>query len=522
MHIVNLRSINQFRFLVFIGLFFVLGKTQIATASTPFAIPSVKTMDAGIDSFGNILVAAQTTSNNIEAYSYSKSTGTWSGPVSITSKGTSVNPPIVTVARNGNALLVWLEGSGSTFDLYGSYYEKSWNAGANTIIASAISKTAAKTGFDSLGNAIVVWAANGSSIGSAFYTKGIGWQKDPPTVPFSGTLSNVGLAVSGAGDASALWESSSDIYSTVYSGSLKQWSIPQKLETGISVSRTKPLLSGNSKGNTIGSWLTDLSGGNFILEIIQNTLPKMINSYFSITLAEISSDFLFEQKNAISTQSSFFAWKELLDPSAVTIMANNYNLTTGSGSLPTPLSDPISTFSPAEFQLSVDDSNNALVAWIFPDTKYLIQSSKYSTATGNWQQTPGVIYEAPLGSTLKNLRLSMNPSGESVVAWIENNTTAQIQFNTAPLPATKLNATRAWNRFPFQTEYSHVLRWKPSTTVGIVSYKIFADGALLATVPSAQHTYTAHNCSKTTPVLYAVIAVSSTGQESAATTLLFP
>jgi len=79
------------------------------------------------------------------------------------------------------------------------------------------------------------------------------------------------------------------------------------------------------------------------------------------------------------------------------------------------------------------------------------------------------------------------------------------------------------NKFATQTDIIHKLRWRPSTDPTVVEYRIFRNGKLIAVIPAGKPSvYLDHNRRKHERDIYTLIAVNSSGIESAPLTAIIP
>ncbi len=77
--------------------------------------------------------------------------------------------------------------------------------------------------------------------------------------------------------------------------------------------------------------------------------------------------------------------------------------------------------------------------------------------------------------------------------------------------------------FATQTEYIHRLTWDPSPDVSVVSYRLFRNGRLIATIPAqGPFAFNDHNRKKCQVDVYTLVAINSNGLESQALIVRLP
>ena len=92
-----------------------------------------------------------------------------------------------------------------------------------------------------------------------------------------------------------------------------------------------------------------------------------------------------------------------------------------------------------------------------------------------------------------------------------------------PAPPASFTGFRCKNKFATQTEYVNNLFWRASLDPTVVSYLIFRNGVLIATIPaSGQFKFIDHDRPKKQVDTYALIAVDASGLESSPVIITVP
>lgn len=126
----------------------------------------------------------------------------------------------------------------------------------------------------------------------------------------------------------------------------------------------------------------------------------------------------------------------------------------------------------------------------------------------------------PYGEPISPIFNSFSVQNDSYfITWYDStNTNAYVNiFTLTPnlLPPTNVTGQRTLNRFANYGEFVTQLTWTPSLAPNIVSYNIYREGILIATLPGSAASFTIHNQPRV-PTIYAVQAINNFGDKSAA------
>lgn len=94
-----------------------------------------------------------------------------------------------------------------------------------------------------------------------------------------------------------------------------------------------------------------------------------------------------------------------------------------------------------------------------------------------------------------------------------------IYFSLAPNPPTALQGRYVTNDFALFYENCATLNWALSDSTGVVAYNIYKNGVQIGTVNGSTNQYENHDQDKSSPVVYTVKAIDSSGNESSAATV---
>lgn len=93
--------------------------------------------------------------------------------------------------------------------------------------------------------------------------------------------------------------------------------------------------------------------------------------------------------------------------------------------------------------------------------------------------------------------------------------------STAPTPPSNLTATQLKNKFLTQTDLINRICFTPSTDPSVISYLLYRNGALIATIPATgPYCFSDHNRKKNKSYTYSLVAVSAGGQSTPITIIV--
>ena len=218
-----------------------------------------------MDSDGNAIATWQQNDgprNNIWANRYVKGTG-WQTPELIETDNTgSAFPPQLAMDPNGNAIAVWQQNDGTSFNILANRYVKGtgWEA-AEIIETMAGNAGSPQVAMDSSGNAIATWQQNDgtrNNIWANRYVAGTGWQ-DAELIETDNT-GNAGspqVAMDSDGNAIAIWYQNDGTRFNIWANRYVKgtgWQAPELVETNNTGNAGSPQVAMDSNGNAIAAW----------------------------------------------------------------------------------------------------------------------------------------------------------------------------------------------------------------------------------------------------------------------------
>jgi hypothetical protein len=193
-----------------------------------------------MNSVGNaVAVWSQLDGTNIvQASYYTKSTGIWSAPQTLSTIGKTAILPQISIDPLGNAIAVWVGGNGLHNLIEAKYYIKSIGIWSEPKILSATDKNSSypQISMDRLGNAVAIWDLNNGSntiIQASYYTKGDDWLAPQNLSAIGGNAGSPQISIGISGNAIAIWNRYNGtnliIQSSYYTKITNSWSEVQDL-----------------------------------------------------------------------------------------------------------------------------------------------------------------------------------------------------------------------------------------------------------------------------------------------------
>jgi len=178
-------------------------------------------------------------------------------------------PPQVAMDKNGNAIAVWMQLDGSTFNIMSNHFLSGtgWNSSSLAIDTESADAFTPEIALDPEGNAFASWGqADGSGfhIFSRRFDSATGLWGIPTPLESSGAVVVAApqIAFDPNGNAIAVWEQkdSIDVYINVWTSRYTPntgWQTAQKLETEDLGGAGFPQIAVDSNGNAIAVWIQD-------------------------------------------------------------------------------------------------------------------------------------------------------------------------------------------------------------------------------------------------------------------------
>jgi len=168
-----------------------------------------------VDANGNAIAVWQQYDgerDNIWSNRYTATTGGWSTAELIeTEDGGEASEPQVAMDRSGNAVAVWSQFDGTSFDIWSNRYEGTWGTAQRIEDNETGAALSPQVAMDASGSAVVVWTqphGAHTSIWSSRYATSFGWLGEEPIESYDqggATAPQVAMAMEPNGSATAVW-----------------------------------------------------------------------------------------------------------------------------------------------------------------------------------------------------------------------------------------------------------------------------------------------------------------------------
>ncbi len=226
-----------------------------------------------VDPSGNaVVVWYQFNGLKFNAYSnrFTKGIGWGSSELIDTDDSGSAFFPQVAVDPSGNAVAVWYQIDATNYNIYSNRFTKGIGWGTAELIETGTSSYAItpKVAVDPSGNAVAVWhQLDGASfnIWSNRYTNGAGWgTAELIETDNSGNAENPQVAVDTTGNATAVWYQSDGTRNNIWSNRFTNgtgWGTARLIETVNSGTAINPQVTIDPSGNALAIW--SQSGGTY-------------------------------------------------------------------------------------------------------------------------------------------------------------------------------------------------------------------------------------------------------------------
>ncbi len=385
--------------------------------------------------------------------------------------------PNISLGPNGNAVAVWLQRTGSRYDIAANHYSAdTGNWGTTTLIESDDTGSAngASVAMDAEGNATALWSQYDGSLYNIYtnrFNASSGTWGGAALIEFNNTDSAYGptVAVDRDGNAFAIWlQRDGSVVNTVanrYNNDTGTWGTPELIDTGSGGITSLPKLSVNARGDAAAVW-EYYDGANF--NIVANTFDASTGLWRGdAAIAVSNTQYLSEPDISIDATGNATAVWMAHDSSLVNVTANRFDASTATwgnvaliefddtGSAYTPrvvstdAGDSIAIWiqvvggnirtKVAHFKaetgswdlpvqldtadpggayspsIGADANGNAIALWRHSDgTLTHAVASQYSASTGTWGTA---FYIESEDTNVFSPTLSVNDSGQAVAAW---------------------------------------------------------------------------------------------------------
>lgn len=423
---------------------------------------------------------------------------------------------------DGDIFVIWFRFDGFGHIEAGHFEGTTWQGTTTLMSADGISilfVTAPTICCDSSGNAMAAWTALDNFAQLTIYYSRFAFDgmsfvwSTAAQMPFTGVAStDPDLCCDSAGNVFLVFSENADqIFSAYFDANTLAWSLLDLASK--TANAVTPSVCCNDDGNALAIWRNDLS----------NQLEA--SSFFNGTWSNLSP----LSEGGISVVSFDLCCTSALNATVIWNTANipdkfiqvsQFNAADLQPGLPpvTPLTLDSATH-PDFFgtpQVCCTDSGTAVAIWL--------------KATSGTFQTFATNYDAGMWSPLVPLTdqdlnigdpfVCCRENGDAIAVWAlfsGDNAGVDSAFFTALnlLPPASFAGCRFTNRFATQSAEFALLRWTTSPTEGVVSYRIFRNGVLIATVPATQLNF--RDCLiPCGSITYTITSINEGGDESSA------
>lgn len=322
---------------------------------------------------GNGIVDLEGNALDNYSWSFETSADIWEGASEIETNPGSTGQHQLAVDSTGSAFAVWMQHDGSRYNLWASAY---------------------------------VLGSEGSGQ----------WGQAELMEQTDDTASYPRIALTGNGDALAVWRQANDLWSSIGLASadgLLSWSTPALVEQNAALP-TRPQLAADAAGNAIAVWeqsdgtSSSIWANHFLYSTGSWAVPELIESELSAaSYPEISVD---AAGNAVSVWLHF-------DGANKSVWSNHYTVGSGgTGSWGVAASIDSSTAQASEQRVAMDAEGNAIAIWVQSDgvSESIWVNRFTATAGGSWQGAE--LLESAAGAA-DDPHISLSSDGNAVAVW---------------------------------------------------------------------------------------------------------
>jgi hypothetical protein len=362
---------------------------------------------------GETLATAQT-------MSFKTADGTWGTAQAIPTGGGAAYEPQVALDASGNAMAVWYEYDGTTYNIFSARYTPATGWGAAQLIETGggfafLPEIAIGPG----GNAIAVWyQQNGSNydIHANSYTVAAGWGTAQLIESGSSYAYVPRMAMDASGNAIVVWYQHDgavfNIHANRYSVATG-WGVAEQIEIA-SENAYGPQLAMDAAGNGIAVWFQS-DGPGYSIHANRYTLGA---GWGAAQLIETGGGDAHSARISMDTNGNAIATWSQSDGANYRIYANRYSATTGWG---TEQAIDIGGRDAWESEVAFDGAGNAIAVWRnYDGTVHDLYTSRYVPGTG-W--TTAQLLEVGTGNAYAP-HIKFDASGNAIAIWRQDDGTA--------------------------------------------------------------------------------------------------
>jgi methyl-accepting chemotaxis protein len=332
--------------------------------------------------------------------------------------------PQVDMDANGNAIAVWSQYAGTTYDIYANRYVVGFGWGTATLIEFDNIGDALEPQItvDNSGNATAVWRQNDGAlynIQSNRYIVGVGWG----TVSLietdnAGHADDPQVANDGSGNAIAVWTQNDGLRNNIWANRYIVgfgWGTASLIETNDTGNAEKPQVGMDEAGNTIAVWshhngaLWNVWTNRF--EVSSWGTPELLEN-------DDAGDAQRPQVAVNDIGEAVATWQQK-DGTWNNIWVSRYDIGSGWGTaMLIENENSGNAFNPKP---TVDGNGNTIVVWnLWDGTRFNIWANQYDSLTG-WG-TASIIETENAGDAFSP-EVAMDATGNAVTVWYQHDGT---------------------------------------------------------------------------------------------------
>lgn len=390
--------------------------------------------------------------------------GVWSSPFNLSSDTIDGKNPQVAINDQGTIIVVWeSQFDGTNYVVQAATYTgNTWTTPITVSASTGSTKPLPQIVLNNKGQGICIWsnASGATSVIEVSYYKNRAFQ--PPVPITDGSLDAVipDISMNQAGNAVAVWQQGITANPYVIAGSFyngSSWSSPETISY-LGNDADAPRVSMNSLGNAMAIW--------------QNSGPGLTD---------------------ITIQASF--WNGSSWTQAQNLSTNiAQNATNGN--------------------VALNDQNLAVGVWKQSNGSNFIMRAAYYN--GNRWVLPSIELSQAGQNSETPLDVVLNEDLVSMVIWKRSNGSHNVvQAITSLSPPAAISGGQRKNTYPFEKVYFNRVTWQPSVSANIVSYNVYRDQILVATIgATASLVYDDYNINPDAYYTYTITSVDTDGVES--------
>lgn len=326
------------------------------------------------------------TRSNVWANRFTAATSSWGTAVLIENNSAgNAGAPQIAIDASGNAIAIFSQADGAQFNVYVNRYTAASNTWGTPSPENAAGGFAfnPQISIDASGNAMAVWQQTDGTtfnIWAKRYTVASGSWGTATLIETSnaGNASRPQIAVDASGNALAVWTqydgTRDNIYANRYTAATTTWGTAAVIETG-AANADRPQIAIDASGNALAVW-TQTDGTNF--NIWANRYTAATSSWGTAELIETGSAGEANRPQiAFDGNGNALAVWEYNDGARLNIYANRYTAATSSWGTAA-LIQTESIREGFDAQIAVNASGNALAVWSqYDGTRYNIVANSF-------------------------------------------------------------------------------------------------------------------------------------------------